>query len=120
MSEINYDNRKFISVQNSAIGEVSAETVFHYRQKGELVWAEYAGGEIVYGSLIAKCGADGSLDMRYHHLNKKGKLMSGTCVSEPEILADGRIRLHEKWQWTSGFCANGTCTNGHSIIEEIV
>lgn len=114
MSEISYDNRKFSSVRNSETGEVSAETVFHYHQKDNFVWAEYAGGEIVFGNLIAKVIERGCLEMRYQHLNKAGELMTGKCFSAPEILADGRIRLFEKWQWTSGdFSA------GESIVEEI-
>lgn len=54
MTKINYDGREFASVQNSVSGEVSAKTVFHYHQKEDLVWAEYEGGEIVFGNLIAK------------------------------------------------------------------
>ncbi len=114
MKNINYDNRKFAPVKNSKTGEVSSETVFHYHQKGDLVWAEYAGSAIVFGTLIAKCDEDGNLDMRYQHLNTNGDLMAGICKSTPEILADGRIRLHEKWQWTSG-----NFSKGESIIEEI-
>ena len=114
MNKINYDNRKFVSVENSETGEVSAETVFHYHQKENLIWAEYAGGEIVFGNLIAKVVENDCLEMRYQHLNKSGELMTGKCFSTPEILADGRIRLYEKWQWTSGdFSA------GESVIEEI-
>ena len=33
MSTINYDNRFFRSVNNSATGEVSAETVFHLEMR---------------------------------------------------------------------------------------
>jgi hypothetical protein len=114
MNKINYDNRTFKSVSNSETGEVSSETIFHYHQKDNLVWAEYAGGEIVFGSLIAKVLPDASLEMRYQHLNKRGELMTGKCFSKPEILSDGRIRLREKWQWTSGdFSA------GESIVEEV-
>ncbi len=113
MSKINYDNRKFASVVNSETGEVSAETVFRYHQKGGLVWAEYEGGAIVFGNLIAKCDAGGNLDMRYQHLNTNGELMTGICQSMPEILADGRIRLHEKWQWTCG-----DFSKGESVVEE--
>ena len=112
--KINYDNRTFKSVSNSESGEVSQDTTFHYRQKDNLVWAEYAGGEIVFGSLIAKVLPDESLEMRYQHLNTRGELMTGKCFSTPEILADGSIRLYEKWQWTSGNLAEG-----ESIIEEI-
>ncbi len=114
MNKINYDKRIFKSVENFASGEVSAATVFHYHQKETLVWAEYAGGAIVFGNLIAKVSADDSLEMRYQHLNEKGELMTGKCVSTPEILTTGKIRLSEKWQWTSG-----DFSSGKSIIEEI-
>lgn len=114
MNKIDYDNRKFVSVNNSASGEVSAETVFYYRQKNDLVWAEYQGGEIVFGSLIAKTDNQGNLEMRYQHLNTKGELMTGKCSSSPEILSDGRIRLYEKWRWTSG-----DLSSGESVIEEV-
>lgn len=101
-------------MQNSPTGEVSGETIFYYHQNGDLVWAEYSGGEIVFGSLIAKVLENSSLDMRYQHYNKKGELMTGKCLSTPEILTGGKIRLLEKWQWTSGdFSA------GESVIEEI-
>ena len=114
MNKINYDDKKFASIENSETGEVSGETVFHYRQKGDLVWAEYAGGAIVFGTLIAKVLENDWLEMRYQHLNKSGDLMTGRCFSTPEILSDGRIRLFEKWQWTSG-----DLSAGESIIEEL-
>lgn len=114
MSRTNYDRKIFASVRNSATGEVGAETRFYYRQKDRLVWAEYAGGAIVFGSLIAKVTDDDCLEMRYQHLNADGALMTGECFSTPETLADGRLRLYEKWRWTCGdFSA------GESIVEEI-
>lgn len=113
--DINYDGRKFASIKNSGTGEVGSDTIFHYYQDGNIVWAEYSGGEIVRGQLIAVCNNDGVLDMRYHHANKNGELMSGLCSSTPEVLPDGRIRLHEKWQWTCG-----DNSSGESIIEEIL
>lgn len=110
---INYNDRVFRSVANSATGEVSSETVFHYQQKDQIVWATYAGGAIAFGTLIAKILADDRLEMRYSHVNSRGELMTGECVSTPEILRDGRIRLHEKWRWTCG-----DLSSGESIIEE--
>ena len=114
MNRINYDGKVFASAQNSETGEVNAETVFKYHQSGDLVWAEYKGGEIVFGSLVAKADENGILDMRYQHLNQQGKLMTGVCRSTPEILPDGRIRLFEKWQWTCG-----DFSEGESIVEEV-
>jgi len=40
--------------------------------------------------------------------------MTGICTSTPEILPDGKIRLHEKWRWTSG-----DLSEGESVIEEV-
>lgn len=104
MSEINYDDRKFASVQNSESGEVGSETVFHYHQTGDLVWAEYGGGRIIFGLLIAKCNRKGALDMRYQHLNKNGELMTGICESTPEILPVGRIRLRKNGNGRAATC----------------
>ncbi len=114
MSDINYHDRFFVPVENSASGEVGRGTVFHYRQRGEVVWATYEGGQIRFGTLIAKVNEDGALDMRYQHVNVNGELMTGRCRSMPEVLAGGRLRLHESWQWTSG-----DCSEGRSTIEEI-
>ena len=111
---ISYDNRMFRSVANTPNGEVGGETLFHYRQKGDLVWGTYEGGGVIGGHLIANVGADGALDMRYHHRSPSGALMTGLCRSRLEILADGRYRLHEDWQWTSG-----DQSRGQSTVEEV-
>jgi hypothetical protein len=91
--KINYDNRIFKLIENSPGGEVSGETTFHYHQQGELVWAEYAGGAIVFGNLIAKVLPGGVLEMRYQHLNSRGELMTGRCVSVPKLLANGKLKM---------------------------
>jgi hypothetical protein len=109
---IDYDGRRFRSVENSAGGEVDAATTFDYHQVGDVVWATYGGGGIRFGTLVALVAADGCLDMRYQHVNAAGQLMTGRCRSTPELLPDGRLRLHEDWQWTSG-------SSGRSIIEEV-
>jgi hypothetical protein len=114
MTPPNYHNRCFRSIANSPNGEVSGDTIFHYRQEGDVVWATYRGGAIVFGTLIAKVEADGVLDMRYHHLNQSGELMTGQCRSTPTRLPDGRLRLDEVWQWTSGDHSSGT-----SAVAEI-
>ena len=113
MKQINYHHRRFRSVSNTDNGEVSGDTIFDYQQEGNMVWATYQGGAIRYGTLIATVDAEGALDMRYQHLNTAGELMTGVCHSRPEILPDGRIRLHERWRWTSG---DGS--EGESAVEE--
>jgi hypothetical protein len=44
---INYNGRKFVSVKNTANGEVSLETFFEYQQEGNILSATYYGGDIV-------------------------------------------------------------------------
>ncbi len=100
-------------MSNSPNGEVAADTVFYYQQKENIVTATYSGGDIIIGQLIAVVTDEGSLDMRYQHVNKNNVLMTGLCFSIPEILPGGKIRLHEKWQWTSG-----DCSTGESVLEE--
>ena len=41
---INYNDRRFVPVSNSANGEVSPEVVFHYKQTDQIVTYSYAGG----------------------------------------------------------------------------
>ena len=111
---IDYNNKKFRPVSNTANGETSAETVFHYQQDGNILTGEYEGGKIKKGLLIGLVDDDGKIELCYSQINEKNEFMTGICVSTPEILPNGKIRLHEKWQWTSG-----DCSEGNSIIEEI-
>jgi hypothetical protein len=111
---IDYDAREFRSVANSDGGDVDDTTTFHYHQRDNIVWATYEGGAVLFGTLLAQVDTLGNLDMRYQHVSVDGVFKSGRCQSRPEILSDGRLRLHERWRWTDG--AEGA---GESIVEEL-
>ena len=111
---MNYNGKKFRPVSNSENSETSLETVFHYQQKGNILTAEYSGGNVLKGHLIGIVSDEGHIDMRYHQVNNKGQLMTGVCSSTPEIMENGKIRLHETWQWTAG-----DHSTGQTIVEEI-
>lgn len=111
---MNYNNKKFKAVSNSENGEISNETIFLYKQDGNILTCEYVGGKILKGQLIGLVDEVGNIDMRYHQVNDKGQLMTGICQSKPELLDNGKIRLHEVWKWTSG-----DNSSGHSILEEL-
>lgn len=110
---MNYNDKKFRPICNTANGETSNETLFHYKQNGNILTSTYSGGKIKQGHLIGLVDEKGTIEMRYHQVNDKDELMTGICVSKPEILENGKIRLHESWEWTSGDHSKGT-----SIIEE--
>ena len=114
MRTINYNERYFRSGANSPNGEVNAATTFHYRQDDDIIWATYSGGSIRFGTLVGRVlDDDGTLDFRYQHVNAADEIMTGQCRSTLTILPDGRYRLDEKWQWTSG-----DRSAGESVVEE--
>lgn len=109
-----YNNRTFRAVANTENGDVSGETLFYYQQETNVVVAIYEGGAIAQGHLMGLVDAAGNLDFYYHHVNTDGQLRAGHCQSTPEVLPSGKIRLHERWRWTSGDGSSGT-----SVIEEV-
>ena len=110
----NLEGKVFAPISNTDNGEVNRGTLFYYHQKGDEVWADYSGGSIRKGHLIAKIIDGGRLDMRYHHINTSGKIMLGKCISTPAFQADGRIKFKENWQWLSD-----DKSSGYSEIVEI-
>ncbi len=113
-TEISYDGRYFVPQVNTENGEVDGQTVFAYHQKGNVLWAEYAGGEIRKGHLIGTVATNGELDFHYQHINVQGQVRVGKCYSIPTVREDGRIELAEEWQWL-----NGDKSKGKSVIMEV-
>jgi len=100
-----------LSSENS---ETSSDTIFVYKQKGNILTSTYNGENIIEGHLIGLVAEDGTINMRYHQINKNGELMTGICMSKPEIDSNGKIKLYESWEWTSGDKSMGT-----SVLKEI-
>jgi hypothetical protein len=106
------EGRRFRSVADVAGGEVDTETVFDYHEEGDLIWARYAGGAVRLGHLVGLRQGE-RLEFRYSQLNTAGETSTGHCVSTVITLPDGRLRLHEVWEWESKDGA------GTSAVEEI-
>ena len=109
-----YGGRLFRAVKNSSNGQISSETIFRYQQKGDVLTGDYSGGDIEYGQIIGLVDDRGHINFRYQHLTYDGYLMTGRCKSRPEIMENGKIRLHERWQWTCSDRSKGT-----SVLEEV-
>ncbi|MEL6673817.1 MAG: n-acetylglutamate synthase [Bacteroidota bacterium] len=106
------EGKIFKPLQQADHGEVDDETRFHYRQKGEIIWATYEGGAIIFGTLSGYM--EGSrLFFTYQHRNQAGKFMTGSCETQIELKGD-KLLLHESWQWTSGDQAKGK-----SVLQEV-
>ena len=111
---MNYNGRVFRPLVNTPNGEVNGETRFVYHQKDAVLEASYAGGGIKSGQMVGLVFDDGRLEFLYQHLTDDLQLRSGRCESRPELLEDGRVRLHETWRWS-----NGDLSEGHSVVEEV-
>ncbi|MBF6209445.1 hypothetical protein IU433_20785 [Nocardia puris] len=105
---INYDGRRFRN-PDSDDGVVA-----RYHQRGDLVWASFAGGKVRRGALNGLCDEDGVLHLAYTMVLHGGDIISGFTRSEPERTPDGLIRLREEWE---RYGAGGS--SGVSYLEEI-
>lgn len=115
MSSINYNNKKFKVAETSGSGEITDDFIFHYQQQGDVFSCSYAGGDVQEGMLVGSVDDEGVITFTYKQVNNKGMERSGICVSTPEILEDGRIRLYEQWRWT-----DGDQSTGSTVLEEIL
>ncbi|MGP4061155.1 n-acetylglutamate synthase [Halobacillus sp. H74] len=111
---IHYNNRQFVSIENTESGEVSSKTYFDYYQEGNILYADYSGGEIVKGKLVGIVNTDDTLEFRYNHVNTSNEIRGGKCKSVPHLNSEGKIELHEDWQWL-----DKDQTKGKSIVREV-
>jgi hypothetical protein len=107
---LSLDGRRFVLESNDAGGDCAPGTTFEYRQEGWRVWALYGGGAVAFGALVAGLIGEGALDARYQHATVEGQVRAGRCETRVEQLGDGRLRLHERWQWLSGAEGEGRST----------
>lgn len=106
------DGRRFAARSDVDGGEVGLDAVFDYHQDGDLIWADYTGGAVRRGYLVGTRTGD-ETDFRYVQVNHDGKTASGHCHWELALTDDGRLRMHETWQWES---RDGS---GTSVVEEL-
>jgi hypothetical protein len=98
MSNFNFDNKRFALNQNSDSGQVNPETVFEYKQNGNLVTADYYGGTIKYGKIIAVL-KDDELNMLYQCLTTDNQLKAGKAIAKISLSENGKIKLNLNWEW---------------------
>ncbi len=98
MNNYDFNNKKFALIENSESGQVNSETVFEYRQDSNLVTADYFGGTIKYGKIIADLKVD-ELNMLYQCLTTDNLLKAGKAVAKISLTSEGKIKLSLDWEW---------------------
>jgi hypothetical protein len=105
---IDYDGRRF-----RAAGADTGTTA-EYHQDGDIVWADFAGGDVRRGSLAGTRAPDGTLHLGYTMVLATGEVVCGRTVSTPEVTEGGRVRLREMWERYGPAAATGV-----SYLEEV-
>lgn len=111
MSEINFNNKTFSLLENSENGKVNSETIFKYKQEGNLVTANYYGGNIKYGKIIANL-SNNTLNMLYQCITTENELKAGKAIAEISLTINNKMKLKLNWEWLGD-------KNEHGISEYI-
>lgn len=98
MSEFNFNNKTFSLIENSENGKVNSETVFKYKQEGNLVTADYYGGTIKYGKIIANL-SNNKLNMLYQCITTENELKAGKAIAQISLTNTNKIKLTLNWEW---------------------
>ena len=104
---INFNNKIFSLLENSSEGKVNTNTIFKYSQVGDVVTADYHGGTIVYGKIIAKLVED-KLEMLYQCLTIDGELKAGKAIAQINFSENGKMKLSLEWEWLGENERSGT------------
>jgi hypothetical protein len=105
--EIDFNNKTFSLVENSANGKVGTDTVFKYKQDGNLVTADYFGGTIKYGKIIANLTGD-RLDMLYQCMTDDNELKAGRATALISLAENRKMNLKLNWEWLGDNKESGT------------
>jgi len=97
---IDLDGRSMFVSSTAATGVVGGDTRLDFRQRGERVWARYAGGSVTRGWLVGRCVGDRLL-FRYAQREGDGAIHGGQSVCDVEYVSAGRVRIIEHFAWST-------------------
>lgn len=97
---MNLDRTQFRVSSTAANGVVSSETHLALTQRGVRILGRYSGGSILRGYLVGTLTGT-VLQFRFTQREVAGQIHGGRSVCELERLANGQLRLHEHFTWTT-------------------
>lgn len=98
---IDLNNKTIKIIRNDGIdAQLPPGSIFHFKQEGNKVSADYSGGKVVRGHLEGEI-RNGKLYHHYEQYNKKGEKFTGNAEVEIIIKKDGKIQLLDEWEWES-------------------
>jgi hypothetical protein len=106
MKHFDFNNKKFALIQNSSNGQVNTDTIFEYKQDDNLVTADYYGGSIKYGKIIAKLTGE-QLEMLYQCLTTDNQMKAGKAIGQISLTENNKIKLSLEWEWLTNSSEKG-------------
>lgn len=97
----------FKAVANSKHGSLNTETIMRFTSDDDVIVANYSGGTIVVGHVLAKRIADSELEMLYQGATTTGQIQAGKANARFRPNADGRMSMYLAWQWLTGDRSSG-------------
>jgi hypothetical protein len=88
---------KMVSSTTSAV-DSDAPSVFHYFERGGLIWGEYTGDTVSFGRFVGTREGDGIRISFGHVLKEDGQVVTGSGASDIEVTDDGLLRLVEHYE----------------------
>ena len=99
--EYNFNNKKLrITLIEGPDTEVNEETIFHFHQENNLIWAEYSGGKVKLGRLIGIVDGE-NLKHSYVQINLNDEINSGEGNSLIKLNNEKKLQIVEEWEWKS-------------------
>ena len=107
MEQYDFNNKTFLLLENSENGQVNSETIFKYKQTDNLVTADYYGGTVRYGKIVAILSGN-QLDMLYQCITTDNELKAGKAIAQISLNQHHKIRLLLNWKWLTDTGKQGT------------
>ena len=92
-----FNGKTFVLSSRKAMEATNVETQFIFSQDQRLVTADYRGGSVQFGKIIAKLEKD-HLQMSYQCLTVEQELVIGQASANIEMGENGELRLIIDWQ----------------------
>ena len=108
VSLFDLNGRVFVPVHNTVGGTVTDATKFHFQQSGDIITADYAGGDVQTGHIVGKFVKEDTAKLIYHCLTADGEMKAGQAQAHFSVNEAGKLTIDMQWQWLNGDLSSGT------------
>lgn len=105
-ASVDLNNKQFKAVDNSS-GLSNSDTIFTYKQNGNLISGIYIGGDIEFGNIVGSVVEQQSINLLFQCKTTSGQLLSGKSHGRVQNGTNGKLEIEFDWHWLSGIEGSG-------------